>query len=840
MQAIYNTQRNTLTIQPGAPVDAGTFSRLRAAGFTWRADVGAFIAENAAINDDARAIAADIAGPIEFKPGAWVGFSGDSLAGFPRAELFIKSGDVGCKLTHAGILYTRGAGEHCNAAALQSADEDETITPSGEDETTIPSGEDEDDDAAAPELCDDIERATYSPEDNKIRLYPVRRLDADLYKQVKAAGFSWAPKQGVFVAPMWTPGRADLAESLAGELGDEDTTLAERAEDRAERFEDYQGKRAADANQARRAVSAISEHIPLGQPILIGHHSEKRARRDAQRIEDGMRRAVKMWETSEYWERRAAGAIAHAKYKELPAVRARRIKTIEAAQRKTQKTVDTSARFLAHWRDISSIKGMTNKDGTPTTLEQRAQHVANVDRGAPWGIWSALDKGTMTGEQAQAAAIAAHEATAARCARWLAHYANRLAYERAMLAESGGLESDKVKPEKGGAIRCLWGPRGGWSWIVKVNRVTVTVLHNYGNNDGRNFKTNVPLDKIREVMSAADVEAARAAGRLVETADKIGFYLAEPTPPETATPAAETVPTSGEDSPPPSAPSPSSERAPKIKTTEHKDRDGKTRVYLAGVPKGCDALHPLVYASQGVAESRAAKLRAAGIAASVRGSRIEIDPSGEVAAEPACLTLIPGRWVHGGAENAERIAVDIALGVEVWLTNSTRSSGACAVIAYHGKRAKHDAHYTMATREKALQWAAEYLEKHQARAREQAERKAEQAAKRAAGHKLQVGDVLRSSWGYDQTNIDFYEVTKLIGKRMVEIRELSQEREATEWAQGKCVPVPGAYIGEPMRKTVSDSGDSVRIASYAGAYKIEPTMVAGVKVYPVSHWTAYA
>ena len=35
--------------------------------------------------------------------------------------------------------------------------------------------------------------ATYSPEDNKLRLYPACRLDADEYAKVKAAGFIWAP-----------------------------------------------------------------------------------------------------------------------------------------------------------------------------------------------------------------------------------------------------------------------------------------------------------------------------------------------------------------------------------------------------------------------------------------------------------------------------------------------------------------------------------------------------------------------------------------------------------------------------------------------------------------------
>lgn len=34
--------------------------------------------------------------------------------------------------------------------------------------------------------------ATYSVEDNKIRIYASQRLDAETYERVKAAGFAWA------------------------------------------------------------------------------------------------------------------------------------------------------------------------------------------------------------------------------------------------------------------------------------------------------------------------------------------------------------------------------------------------------------------------------------------------------------------------------------------------------------------------------------------------------------------------------------------------------------------------------------------------------------------------
>lgn len=76
--------------------------------------------------------------------------------------------------------------------------------------------------------------ATYSPEDNKIRLYSSTRLDAETFERVKAAGFHWAPKQELFVAPKWTPEREDLAVELAGEIDPEEMTLAERAEIKAD------------------------------------------------------------------------------------------------------------------------------------------------------------------------------------------------------------------------------------------------------------------------------------------------------------------------------------------------------------------------------------------------------------------------------------------------------------------------------------------------------------------------------------------------------------------------------------------------------------------------------
>jgi hypothetical protein len=70
---------------------------------------------------------------------------------------------------------------------------------------------------------------------------------------------------------------------------------------------------------------------------------------------------------------------------------------------------------------------------------------------------------------------------------------------------------------------------------------------------------------------------------------------------------------------------------------------------------------------------------------------------------------------------------------------------------------------------------------------------------------VKVGDIFYSSWGYDQTNVDFYEVVGLTGAS-VKVREVAQERLSSDgYGSDQVVPVPGYYIGEVMTKRISDA-----------------------------------
>ena len=153
---------------------------------------------------------------------------------------------------------------------------------------------------------------------------------------------------------MWTPSREDLLIELAGEIKDEYRSLVDRAEERAERFGGYEENRIEDAERAQFAVSRIADNIPFGQPILVGHHSERHARKRYERIENGMRKTVQMWQTARYWEQRAAGALRHAKYKELPGVRHRRIKGLEADKRKQERYKQEAEMWLHLWTECAN------------------------------------------------------------------------------------------------------------------------------------------------------------------------------------------------------------------------------------------------------------------------------------------------------------------------------------------------------------------------------------------------------------------------------------------------------------------------------------------------------
>ncbi len=87
-------------------------------------------------------------------------------------------------------------------------------------------------------------------------------------------------------------------------------------------------------------------------------------------------------------------------------------------------------------------------------------------------------------------------------------------------------------------------------------------------------------------------------------------------------------------------------------------------------------------------------------------------------------------------------------------------------------------------------------------------RKAERAsARKNAAHSLVVGDILSASWGYDQTNVDFYEVVDVPGPKSVVLRQIAQAAATSDDRNGdKVMPEKGNFVGGPLLKRVNEHG----------------------------------
>lgn len=100
-------------------------------------------------------------------------------------------------------------------------------------------------------------------------------------------------------------------------------------------------------------------------------------------------------------------------------------------------------------------------------------------------------------------------------------------------------------------------------------------------------------------------------------------------------------------------------------------------------------------------------------------------------------------------------------------------------------------------------------------AQHEASKKERKTSRTAYKHDVKPGDIFYASWGYEQTNIDFYEVTATTEKT-VTFRKIAQDREYNaHWMTGTCTPKAGAFIGKPYTRTVNQYG-RIHFSEYPG------------------------
>ena len=224
---------------------------------------------------------------------------------------------------------------------------------------------------------------------------------------LKAAGFRWFPTLGLWGIAgsrdhqpnRYKIERAAAALRAAGhpvsvDVDDTHRSTAEAEADKAQRQEqrvdalNAKAERKAAAAEAaweteHRAVEALP---PGGEPIKIGHHSERRHRNAIARAHDATRRAIEATDLAHQARSRAEAAASTTGHRYNPVTVKNRIEKLQAAQRGDQHILDGHRRVVAR----SATHEYVDEFG-PATGSYRDQVIARMaQRGDEITYWTAI------------------------------------------------------------------------------------------------------------------------------------------------------------------------------------------------------------------------------------------------------------------------------------------------------------------------------------------------------------------------------------------------------------------------------------------------------------------
>jgi len=137
------------------------------------------------------------------------------------------------------------------------------------------------------------------------------------------------------------------------------------------------------------------------------------------------------------------------------------------------------------------------------------------------------------------------------------------------------------------------------------------------------------------------------------------------------------------------------------------------------------------------------------------------------------------------------------------------------VVLFHGKKKNPTRFYKFKSIEQVLVYIDEEIKKQFDRNAQKESlklEKAEQAIKNRAN--VKVGDIFHTSWGYDQTNVEFFQVIEKPTPARVMVRPISMQSEDDGYMSARVKPVKDSFIGEHKKCTISYNGNLARVDSY--------------------------
>jgi hypothetical protein len=83
---------------------------------------------------------------------------------------------------------------------------------------------------------------------------------------------------------------------------------------------------------------------------------------------------------------------------------------------------------------------------------------------------------------------------------------------------------------------------------------------------------------------------------------------------------------------------------------------------------------------------------------------------------------------------------------------------------------------------------------------------------------MQVNEIISCSWGFEQTNVDFYKVISVKGSFVTVIKLMSETIETKADYTGLVMPLVNCEIGSKIRRKI-DSLGNIRMTDYSWASK---------------------
>lgn len=164
-------------------------------------------------------------------------------------------------------------------------------------------------------------------------------------------------------------------------------------------------------------------------------------------------------------------------------------------------------------------------------------------------------------------------------------------------------------------------------------------------------------------------------------------------------------------------------------------------------------------------------------------------------------------------------------GFEAWVSGNPGSHYNAMV--FFGKQSKPIWHYLFKTEEAMIEKIKSAADSRKASVNYKAKVKAEKAAFVPS---VKVGDIFGTSWGYNQTNREFYQVIEIPSPKTVILREVAQDIKEEGFMAGYTKPIKNNFIGEAFSKRVGQ-GNSISFASYRHGRLLSDAELTGKGLY---------